>query len=187
MPHSAELYAPDSPRILALDLGRSCGWALLEDGHILSGTKEFRPGRHTGAGMEFVQFRSWLSDFHADSLQDHRLDRIYYEEVHRHLGTHAAHVYGAFWGTLTAWCQTHEVPFEGVPVATIKRHATGKGNANKEAMVRAAVVHGWSSKAASLTDDEADALALLDYARAILKGESLAQETGAPWQRQTGK
>ena len=50
--------------------------------------------------------------------------------------------------------------YQGVPVGTIKRHATGKGNAPKEAMIAAARAHGFSPA----DDNEADAIALLLWA-----------------------
>jgi Holliday junction resolvasome RuvABC endonuclease subunit len=51
-------------------------------------------------------------------------------------------------------------PNRGVPVATIKCHVTGKGNASKEEVIAAIRARGHS-----LADDnEADALALLDWA-----------------------
>ncbi len=46
--------------------------------------------------------------------------------------------------TLTAWAELRGIPYEGVPVGTIKRHATGKGNAAKEAMIAAARARGFS-------------------------------------------
>jgi hypothetical protein len=51
----------------------------------------------------------------------------------------------------------HEVPYEGVPVATIARFATGKGNAPKEVVIAAMRARGF----ASADDNKADALALL--------------------------
>ena len=45
------------------------------------------------------------------------------EEVRRHAGTDAAHVYGGLMATLTAWAELRGVPYEGVPVGTIKRFA----------------------------------------------------------------
>jgi len=48
----------------------------------------------------------------------------------------------------------------GVPVGTIKRHVTGKGNADKEAVIDAVRRLGF----APADDNEADALALLHWA-----------------------
>jgi Holliday junction resolvasome RuvABC endonuclease subunit len=61
---------------------------------------------------------------------------------------------------LTAWAELRGVPYEGVPVGTIKRHATGKGNANKDAMIAAARARGFSPA----DDNEADAIAILFWA-----------------------
>ncbi len=83
-----------------------------------------------------------------------------FEEVRAHAGTDAAHIYGGFLGMLTAWCEEHEVPYEGVPVGTIKRYATGKGNADKTKMVAVIRARGF----APADDNEADAIALLLWA-----------------------
>lgn len=140
--------------ILALDLGTTTGWALRRpDGVILSGTASFKPGRFEGGGMRFLRFSQWL-----DSLD--RPSEIYFEEVRRHAGTDAAHCYGGFLAHLTAWCEARKIPYSGIPVGTIKAHATGKGNASKEAMIAAARAKGF----ATADHDEADALAILGYA-----------------------
>ena len=47
-----------------------------------------------------------------------------------------------------------------MPVGTIKKHATGRGNARKDAMLAAARARGHSPA----DDNEADALALLYWA-----------------------
>jgi Holliday junction resolvasome RuvABC endonuclease subunit len=52
------------------------------------------------------------------------------------------------------------VPYQGVPVATIKRFVTGKGNADKAKMVAAIQARGF----APADDNEADAIALLLWA-----------------------
>jgi len=62
--------------------------------------------------------------------------------------------------TLTSWAELRGVPYRGVPVGTIKRHATGKGNASKEAMIAAARSRGF----APADDNEADAIAILHWA-----------------------
>ena len=113
--------------ILALDLGTQTGWALLgRDGDITSGTELFKPQRFEGGGMRYLRFKRWITEIKqsADGL-----NTVFFEEVRRHAGVDAAHAYGGFMGHLTAWCEHHNIPYQGVPVGTIKKHATGKGNA----------------------------------------------------------
>ena len=153
-------FDPTSAVILALDLGTRTGFALRgTDGAIASGTMTFRPGRFEGAGMTFVRFRGWLAEMHAGA---DGIGMVAFEEVRAHAGTLAAQVYGGFLAHLTAWCEQHGVPYQGVPVATIKRHATGKGNAGKEAVIAAMTAKGH----APADDNEADALAILHWALA---------------------
>ncbi len=140
---------------LALDLGTVTGWALLRDGVVASGTWMFRPGRYEGGGMRYLRFRRMV----AEAIELGNVTSVYFEEVRRHMGTDAAHVYGGLLGTLTAHCEELGLPYAGVPVGTIKRHATGAGNAGKPAMLEAARVRGWDPA----DDNEADALWLLDY------------------------
>jgi Holliday junction resolvasome RuvABC endonuclease subunit len=61
---------------------------------------------------------------------------------------------------LAAWCESSGVPYQGVPVATIKRSATGRGNAGKEEVISAMRRLGLNPG----DDNEADALALLQFA-----------------------
>lgn len=144
--------------ILALDLGSTTGWAMrLADGVIVSGTLDFRSGRYEGGGMRFLRFRSWL-DHLLDSAK--AIDLIHFEEVRRHAGTDAAHLYGGFLAHLSAWCELKHIPYQGVPVGTIKRHATGKGNAGKDAVIAAMRSKGFNPE----DDNEADALAILTWA-----------------------
>ena len=144
--------------ILALDLGSTTGWAMrLTDGSVVSGTMEFRPGRYEGGGMRFLRFRSWLDHLEAGAKT---IDLIHFEEVRRHAGTDAAHIYGGFLAHLSAWCELKHIPYQGVPVGTIKRHATGKGNAGKDAVIAAMRSKGFKPE----DDNEADALAILSWA-----------------------
>jgi hypothetical protein len=79
-----------------------------------------------------------LSGSESDAPTDSAvIGAVYFEEVRRHLGVDAAHVYGGLLATLTAWCERHQIPYQGVPVGTIKRHATGKGNAGKAEVIAA--------------------------------------------------
>jgi Holliday junction resolvasome RuvABC endonuclease subunit len=107
--------------------------------------------------MRYLRFRRWISELQ-ESFPE--LQALYFEEVRRHAGVDAAHVYGGLLATLSAWCEHHNVPYQGVPVGTIKKHATGKGNASKAEMIAAMRRRGHSPA----DDNEADALAILHWA-----------------------
>lgn len=144
-------------KILCLDLGTKTGWAARnERGHIMSGTVDFSTKRHEGGGMRYLRFSRWLADVDA-TLQG--IDCLYFEEVRRHVGTTAAHVYGGFLSHVTSYCDGKDIPYSGVPVPNIKKFATGKGNAKKKDMILAAQSMGFDPE----DDNEADALCLLKY------------------------
>ena len=144
--------------ILALDLGTTSGWALRDrTGRITSGSQSFKPQRFEGGGMRYLRFGRWISEIQTSVSE---LQFLYFEEVRRHASTDAAHAYGGFLATLTAWCEHHGVPYQGVPVGTIKKHVTGKGNASKDEMMAAMRARGYLPT----DDNEADALALLHWA-----------------------
>jgi len=148
-------------RILALDLGTNCGWALSHEVQTdiagLSyqeptyGTFNLKSSRFSGGGMRFVRFEQELNNFVGLA------DQVVFEEVRRHRGTDAAHVYGGLLAVLTAWCEKNKIPYEGETVQAIKKFATGKGNGDKEAVIKA--VEGWGFHPQN--DNEADAIALL--------------------------
>ncbi|WP_208436805.1 crossover junction endodeoxyribonuclease RuvC, partial [Bartonella doshiae] len=114
----------------------------------------FQSRRFEGGGMRYLRFKRWLIELKR-SVDE--IDAVYFEEVRRHIGTDAAHVYGGLLGHLTAWCEHHQIPYEGIPVGTIKKATTGKGNASKEEMIKAVRTKGHNPK----DDNEADALAIL--------------------------
>ena len=144
--------------ILALDLGTTTGWALRPTGGpIAHGWISLKGGRYEGGGMRYLRFSRWLHEIYGTAGD---INAVYFEEVRRHASTDAAHVYGGLMATLTAWCESRNIPYQGVPVGTIKKHATGKGNAGKDDMLAAMQALGHP-----VTDDnEADALALLHWA-----------------------
>lgn len=144
--------------ILALDLATTTGFALRNaDGAIVSGTVSFRPSRYDGGGMRYLRFGAWLNQLAADVGS---IGVVHHEEVRRHLSTDAAHVHGGLLATLTVWCEQRAIAYQGVPVATIKRHITGKGNADKAAVIAAVRARGF----APCDDNEADAIAILLWA-----------------------
>ena len=62
--------------------------------------------------------------------------------------------------SLTSLGEFRGIPYDVVPVGTIKHHATGKGNAPKQAMIDAARTRGFSPA----DDNEAYAIAILHWA-----------------------
>lgn len=151
-----------SETILALDLGTTTGWACRQmQGPVVHGWSSFKPGRYEGGGMRYLRFKQWLTEL--KGMLGGELHAVYFEEVRRHASTDSAHVYGGLLATLTSFCEHHKIPYQGVPVGTIKKHATGKGNASKDEMIKA-----MQAKGHPVTDDnEADALAILHWSLEI--------------------
>jgi len=138
-------------RVLGIDPGTYCGFALLDEGErIASGTWDLSIGRHESAGMRFVKLEHQLRE-----ILENGVDLIAFEEVVRHAGTQAAHIYGGIVAVIKLTAEKKGVPYVGIPVGTVKKRATGKGNADKVAMVNAA--KRWFGSAPN-DNNEADAL-----------------------------
>ena len=148
--------------VFGFDLGTKTGYAYTHSGKAnaaLSGVIDLKPRRHEGGGMRYVRFRKLLRELMPAPGEDEYI--VFYEEVASHKGTAAAHIYGGLLGVLCEFCESRDIPYRGLPVGTIKKHATGRGNASKSDMIaRAHTVFG---KPGSMTeriqsDDQADAL-----------------------------
>ena len=137
--------------VLALDLGRHTGWIFRRSDLIVAtGTLAFE-NPETGAVL------AALSDRLADLVTDHEPVLIAYEAP-------VKHYQGWFLKTSMAGiCELiayrRELFVASVTGSTIKKHATGAGNADKPAVVAAAIARGW----APANDHEADAMWLADY------------------------
>lgn len=138
--------------ILALDLGNSYGWAIKQSSTIDSGFDRLVSKTGSDPGKKFQLFDTWLA---------HELPKgikyVYYEDVKRHNGLYAARAYCGYLAILQAWCHRNEIKCSGVGVGRIKKTWTGKGNATKQMMIDEAKRRGFDV----ITDDQADALALL--------------------------
>jgi len=75
--------------------------------------------------------------------------------VRRHRGVRAAHVYGALRGVLALELARRDLILLPIGVGLVKQRATGKGNANKAAMVESARTR---LHVDVVDDNEADAL-----------------------------
>jgi hypothetical protein len=69
------------------------------------------------------------------------VDQIIFEEVRRHQGTHAAHIYGGLVACIQEFCECHNpvIPYGALPIGQIKQYATGNGRASKPDMLDAAM------------------------------------------------
>ena len=139
-------------KILAIDPGTKCGWAktIFE-----SGTWDLAIARHESAGMRFVRLEKFLE-------QCLPLNYVFYEEVGFANTTYAAQVYGGIVATIQKFCINNRIQYEGIPVGTIKKFTTGKGNAKKEMMIKAAEKIA-GSLVEIIDDNHADAICLLNY------------------------
>lgn len=146
--------------ILALDIATQCGWALHRRGvGSIGGSEAFARRPKDAPGRRWLNFRGWLSDTVRSAGGE--IHVCYYERATQMPGQHAAaHVYGGFLAMLEAWAAMHNIRLEAVSPSTIKKHWTGKGNANKAAMIAEAERRGLHP----VDDNHADAMALLSYA-----------------------
>lgn len=143
------------------------GWAVLDaNGNwMASGEWDLSPNRFEGGGMRYVKcqsaFRKLLFTFSevADGVV------VGMEEVPFIKHATAAQVYGGLMASLQTICEELDVPYQGRPVKTVKRLATGNGNAGKPAMVKAALER-WGH---ADTNNEADALWVAESLRLELQ------------------
>jgi len=140
--------------VVALDLGLKTGWCIYDtyEQWWHSGTWDLKGSRYDSSGMRFVRFRTHLRELLANANSP---DLVAYEEVRRHLGVDAAHAYGGYLAVLQEECEQRKIEYMGIPVGTVKKMATGRGNASKEDVMEAARKRwlGWDP----VDDNEADA------------------------------
>ena len=148
-------------KILALDLATKTGWAHSVG---VSGVWDFRVRKDESSGMRLLRFRSKLKEIH--ELEG--IDFVAYETAIAVNARRGATVGSEMQGVLKEWCESSDVDYKGYGISEIKRHATGKGNASKDAMIEAArirFVEGCRFGVLGIVDDNhADALWLLDLA-----------------------
>lgn len=158
-PHTSRAPAVETRcSILALDLGTKLGWATVDrNGAVRSGSLKCLPRGNEAIGQRWSKFRGLLSDL---SIEVCDFDAVYFEQVQRHAGTIAAHVYGGFLAHLEHWCAARNAEPIGVGVGEVKKAWTGNGAAKKHLMIAMAEQRGFRPA----DDNEADALAILSLA-----------------------
>ena len=151
--------------ILAIDPGKSSGWASIVDGHIESGVEKFTVERGESRGMLFLKFNRWLNKIF-DLVEP---ELVVYEMAHMRGGA-ASEVLLGMTTRIMEMCERKFVDnYMKVHSATLKKFATGDGRASKEMMVKYAQEK--FNNYFVVDDNEADALWMLEYGREMY-GES---------------
>lgn len=145
-------------KILAIDPATKCGFA-----HNCgpSGTWDLSIRRDESAGMRLLRFRGKLTEVRTVA----GVDVVVYEGA-RHAGANmqgALVVQATIQGVLQLWCEDNGVEYRAYSPSEVKKLATGKGNANKDAMKKAAA-EKWPGLEI-VDDNHADALWLLELAK----------------------
>ena len=154
-------------KILALDLGTTTGWALGANGFTESGVQVFDVKRGESPGMRYVRFNRWL-----DEMADLKpMELIVYEQAHQRGGP-ATEVAAGFTTRVQEFCARRGIEHASVHSATLKRFVLGTAPKRKKgepmfdrskARMVEMVERRWLLVPAD--DNEADAIALLMYAR----------------------
>ncbi len=162
--------------LLAIDPGSICGWAVRTSaGVVASGVWNLAPRRGDSPGIRYLKLRSRLTDV-KDRFPG--LDVVAVEQAHHRGGAATEYAIGIV-THVQSWCAEVGVEHLVVHGRHVKKLATGRGNADKAAIIAAAERRwpGWSPA----TDDEADARWIAEAAAHELAAPSaVSRNQGAP-------
>lgn len=142
--------------ILALDQATKTGWAC--DFQHGSGVWDLRIKKDESAGMRLIRLRSKLKEL--QMLMG--FDLLVYERVAGRFQS-STNVASEIVSVMKVFCEDNGIEYRAFSAGEIKRHATGKGNCGKPAMI-AAAKKKWPHIEIE-DDNQADALHLLSLAR----------------------
>ena len=151
--------------IIGLDIAHKTGWVV---GNVHSdrttewmesGVENFKPDKNTSRGISFLKFRKWFGDL----VTAWEPDLVMYEQPHMR-GKDATTVLMGYITRLIEVCDTRtpQVQYDTVQTNTLKKFATGKGNAGKPEMIEKAK-HRFPGLDI-IDDNHADALHVFQYA-----------------------
>lgn len=149
-------------KILAVDMATKSGWAVNASSGIISGTENMKKKTTESRGMVFIRFESWLEEM----IKLHKPKLVVYERPHAR-GRAANEVLNGMLGFLTKLCEKHSIDYSDCPSTTLKKFATGVGNAGKDKMMEA-FRERWGVD--PIDDNEADARWLLVWAQSEFGG-----------------
>ena len=134
-----------SKNILALDIATKTGWKT----RTASGVWDLKVNRGESESMRVIRFRAKVKEL----IELENINLIAYE---RAAGRYKSSIIveSEMIGVLKLLCNELNIDMACYSATEIKKFATGKGNANKEAMIEAAKELGYNPK----DDNEADAI-----------------------------
>lgn len=141
-------------RILAIDPASKLGWAI---DNTLYGEWDLTTRKDESMGMKLIRMRSKLDEL----FSNYPVDIVVYERpggMHKNPIIHQSKLIAV----IEEWCETKKIQYRAYSATEIKKYATGKGNCGKPLMIKTAEE---KYDCAWLTDNEADALHLLNLAK----------------------
>jgi Holliday junction resolvasome RuvABC endonuclease subunit len=140
--------------ILSLDVATKCGWALGDLTAIeASGVWDFSVKKDESSGMRLVRFKTKLHEL----FSTRKIEMVTFE---RSAGMHKAPiiVQSELHGVLKIVCEDLGIKYKAYSATEVKKFATDKGNANKDAMRGALSA---KHNILKLDDNEIDAIWIL--------------------------
>jgi len=150
-------------KVLALDLATTTGFAVLANGIVTHGAKDFA-GKHDKTrhpGLRYLRFQRWLRD----RIGEDKPEVIAVESAGHFKSLPAQSICVGFRGILLSTSAYYGIPLFEVGPSKLKKWATGRGNARKEDMLAAARKSYPAERFAS--PDACDAFLLLQYWRQV--------------------
>ena len=145
-------------RILALDPATHCGYAI---SRALYGVWNLTAKRDESVGMRLIRLRAKL----VEVIQSERINLVVFERPGGRFKASII-VQSEIQGQIKTVCEDLKVEYRAYSSTEIKKFATGKGNAGKPAMIKAAKD---KLDYPGDNDNEADALWILELAKSEYK------------------
>lgn len=151
-------------KTLALDLSTATGFALSANGVVTHGVKKFNAIPDAHPGTRYLQFQRWLRE----RIDEDKPALIVVERAGYFKSLAAQSICVGLRGILLSTTAYHSVPLHEISPSDLKKWATGKGNANKDAMRKAALAR-WPAE--RFADSNAcDAFLLLQMYLSVPRG-----------------
>lgn len=141
---------------ISLDLGRHLGYCIrFDNGTYKTGCKDL--AMPSGKGDKYAYYIN-LNKFLLKCHHTELITKIYIELVTFSTNTYATQAHGAYKAEVGTFARTRMIPVKEIPVSTVKKKLTGRGNASKAGMIHYA--EKWLG-ISIFDDNEADAVGVM--------------------------